>query len=362
MGANFLNLLLSTALLQSSPSDIATPFSPDSLAAKPGSGIAYERLSDALRYDRVQGLSLGIGYRVRMPGVNFTTLHGTVRYGLSDDRVTGRLTILRDAPGGRLAVSGYREISAFDPFAPGHGFGNTLNGIFAAHDDGDYSLVQGGSFGYQTSVATGLNFGIGVAVQREESVVREARSAVNDFLGGTGEFPPNPPIAEGAYGSAWVRLDGLGRRRWSVTADLLAGEGRSTGRLYGRIREEFGGKSGATLELKAGAATQPTLPQSLFRLGGVSTVRGFEYGALRGQAFWAARLDIAPLRGRLRPVLFADAGQAASLESLFSSQALAGAGAGLSVFGGVLRFDLSYPITPDVGGKVRFDIVVQAAR
>jgi hypothetical protein len=276
--------------------------------------------------------------------------------------VTGRLTILRDAPGGRLAISGYREISAFDPFASGHGFGNTLNGIFAGHDDGDYSLVQGGSLGYETSLATGLDLGIGVAVQREESVVRAAQSAVNDFLGGSGEFPPNPPIAEGTYGSAWVRLDGLGRRRWSVTADFLAGKGHSSGRLYGRIREEFGGRSGATLELKAGAATKPTLPQSLFRLGGVSTVRGFEYGTLRGQAFWAARVDVAPLRGRLRPVLFADAGQAASLENLLSSEALAGAGVGLSVFDGVIRFDLSYPITPDVGGKVRFDIVVQAAR
>ena len=385
MGANFLILLLSTAVLQSPPSDIASPFSrpavrphdvfaaeaeparfagasPDSLARRPGHGIAYERPTDALRYDRVQGLSLGIGYRVQMPGVHFTSLHGTVRYGLSDERVTGRLTILRDALGGRLAISGYREISALDPFAPGHGFGNTLNGIFAAHDDGDYSLVQGGSLGYQTSLATGLDFGVGAAVQREESVAQAAQSAVNDFLGGSGEFPPNPPVAEGTYGSAWVRLDGRGRRRWSVTADLLAGEGQSTGRLYGRIREDFGSKSGATLELKAGAATQPALPQSLFRLGGVSTVRGFEYGTRRGEAFWAARLDVAPLRGRLRPVLFADAGQAAPLESLFSSEALAGAGVGLSVFDGVLRFDLSYPITPDVGGKVRFDIVVQAAR
>ena len=335
---------------------------PDSLTDRPGKGIGYERLSDAIRYDRVQGLSLGIGYRVRMPGVDFAALYGTVRYGLSDDRVTGRLTILRDAPGGRLAASGYREISAFDPFTPGHGIGNTLNGVFAGHDNGDYSLVQGGSLGYETSLPTGLDLGIGVAVQREGSVGREAKSAVNDFLGGSGVFPPNPPIADGTYGSVWARLDGLGRRRWSVTADLLAGEGRSTGRLYGRIREELGGKRGATLELKAGAATRPTLPQSLFRLGGVSTVRGFEYGALRGQAFWAARLDVAPFRGRLRPVLFADAGQAARLEGLFSSEALAGAGVGLSVFNGLLRFDLSHPITPDVGGKVRFDIVVQAAR
>jgi Omp85 superfamily domain len=335
---------------------------PDSLTGRSARGFAYERLSDALRYDRVQGLSLGIGYRVRVTAVDFTALYGTVRYGLSDDRVTGRLSILRDAPGGRLVASGYREISALDPFAPAHGIGNTLDALFAGHDNGDYSLVEGGSLGFETSLATGLDLGIGVVLQHEGSVDREATSAVNDFLGGSGVFPPNPPIADGTYGGAWVRLDGLGRRRWSVTADLLAGEGQSTGRLYGQIREEFGGRTGATLELKAGAATQPTLPQSLFRLGGVSTVRGFEYGELRGQAFWAARLDVAPLRGRLRPVLFADAGQAASLEDLFSSEALAGVGVGLSVFDGLLRFDFSYPITPDVGGKVRFDIVVKAAR
>jgi hemolysin activation/secretion protein len=109
-------------------------------------------------------------------------------------------------------------------------------------------------------------------------------------------------------------------------------------------------------------ATRPTLRQSLFRLGGLATVRGFEYGERRGQAFWAAQLDIAPIRGRLRPVAFVDAGQADRPEDLFSSTALAGAGVGLSLFGGALRFDLSHPLTPDTGGKVRFDIVVQAAR
>jgi hypothetical protein len=39
-----------------------------------------------------------------------------------------------------------------------------------------------------------------------------------------------------------------------------------------------------------------------------------------------------------------------------------GGGIGLSVFNGVVRFDLSHPITPDIGGKVRFDILVQAPR
>ena len=201
-----------------------------------------------------------------------------------------------------------------------------------------------------------------MSVQREQSIGREAKSAINDFLGGSGLFPPNPPVADGTYGGLWATLDGFGARRWTVTADLEAGEGRSTGRLYGQLSQGFGGRAGATVDLKAGMATRPALPQSLFRLGGVTTVRGFEYGAVRGQSFWAARLDIAPIRGRVRPVVFGDAGQAADLENLFSSKALVGAGVGLSLFNGLVRLDLSHPITPDVGGKVRFDIVVQAAR
>jgi Haemolysin secretion/activation protein ShlB/FhaC/HecB len=369
MGAIFLILSLSAATPQPPLPLTASPFSsfpphnwPDTLADSSRQGIGYESLSDALRYDRIQGLSLGLGYRLRIPGIDFAAIYGTVRYGLSDDRMTGRLTFLRDAPGGRLRISGYREISDFDPFAPGHGFGNTLNALFAGHDNGDYSLVHGGSVGFETSVATGLDVGVGVSAQREQSFGREAKSAVNDFLGGTGEFPPNPPVADGTYGGLWARLGGFGRRRWTITADLQAGEGTSTGRLYGRIRQGVGGRRGVTLEVKAGLATAPTLPQSLFRLGGVTTVRGFDYGARRGQAFWAARLDITPFRGRLRPVVFADAGQAARAEDLFSSQALVGAGVGLSLFRGVLRFDLSHAVSPDIGGKVRFDIVVQAVR
>ena len=335
---------------------------PDSITGQRSHGIAYERLSDVLRYDRVQGLSLGLGYRVRVPGTRFTDLFGTLRYGLSDDRVTGRLTLVRDAPGGRLALSGYRDIADVDPVSPGHTVGNTLDALFVAHDDADYALAEGGSAGLETSLSTGLDLAIGAHVERQKSVAREAKSAVNDFLGGNGILPPNPPVDEGTFAGGSVRLVHTGGIRWNLTTDVLGGEGRTTGRLYGGVRADLGGRRGVTLRLKSGVATSPTLRQSLFRLGGLATVRGFEYGERRGQAFWAAQLDIAPIRGRLRPVAFVDAGQADRPEDLFSSTALAGAGVGLSLFGGALRFDLSHPLTPDTGGKVRFDIVVQAAR
>ena len=335
---------------------------PDSVADRVSRGVAYERLTDALRYDRVQGLSVGLGYRVRVPGVTFSALYATARYGLSDERLTGRLTLLRDAPGGRLAVGGYREVAALDAYGSPHGVGNTLNGLLAGHDDGDYALTQGGALGYQTSLGVGLDLEVALRVERETSVGRDAKSAINDALGGSGLFPPNPSIVDGTFTGLSARLDGFGQRRWWLGGDLLAGEGRSTGRVFGQIRQGFGGRQGATLEVAAGTATAPTLPQSEFRLGGVSTVRGFDYGTRRGQSFWVARLDVAPIGGRLRPVAFLDAGQAARTTDLFSSQALVGAGLGLSVFHGIMRFNLSHAVTPDVGGKVRFDIVVQAVR
>jgi outer membrane translocation and assembly module TamA len=70
---------------------------------------------------------------------------------------------------------------------------------------------------------------------------------------------------------------------------------------------------------------------------------------------------VAPVKGRLRPVLFVDAGQAGGAEGLFSGKVMAGAGVGVSMFGGLLRFDLSHSLAPDDPG-LRFDISVQQPR
>jgi hypothetical protein len=335
---------------------------PDSITGLRGSGVGYERTSDALRYNRVQGLSLGLGYRIRVPGVSFTSAYATARYGFSDERVTGRVSVIRDAPSARVTVSGYRDITDLDPLGSALGFGNSLNALFAAHDGGDYLLAEGGVLRVERSLGTGLELAVGARVEREESVARTARSAVNDLLGGSGRLPENPPVDEGTFVGGGVRLTGNGSRRWTVGGDVLGGEGRTTGRLFGAIRQDVGDARGLTLRVAAGVATAPTLAQAEFRLGGLGTVRGFDYGSRRGQAFWAAQLDLAPLRGRLRPVLFIDAGQTGPADGLFDTDALVGAGAGISLFNGLVRFDLSHPVSPDTGGKVRFDIVLQAVR
>jgi hypothetical protein len=337
---------------------------PPDLTGEATSGFAFERLADAFRFDRVQGFSSGLGYRLRVPGSAFTSLYATARFGTSDKRLSGRLSLVRDAPGGRLGVSGYRDIGNVDPFAPGLSLGNTFNAIFTAHDNGDYYLATGGGARWETSLGTGLELRLSGRVEQQRSVTREATSKVNDWLGGDGRMPENPPIDEGTFGGLEVRVSGAGAgsRRWWLAADGLAGAGTQTARVYGELTQRIGGRAGATLRVKGGVASSPTLQQMQFRAGGLGTVRGFDYGAQRGQAFWAAQLDVTPLRTPIRPVFFIDAGRAAPADSLFSNgRVLVGAGVGLSLLRGLVRFDLSRRLSPDVP-RVRFDVIFGAVR
>ena len=82
---------------------------------------------------------------------------------------------------------------------------------------------------------------------------------------------------------------------------------------------------------------------------------------LQVQAFWSLQADLALGHRRVRPVIFADAGQAGSTSGLFPGRVLSGGGVGLSLLGGLIRFDVSHPITPS-GGKARFDLVFRAPR
>jgi hypothetical protein len=362
MGANLLVAAVA-ALLQFSPTDTPnrTPHS-DTVPDQPTAGLAYENLSDLLQYNRVQGLSLGVGYRQPIPGDDRAAMYGTIRYGFSDERVTGRLSLARDSPHASWSVSGYHDLIDLDPFSPGRTVSNTFNSLFAGHDNGDYALADGGTGRVELPVGGSLFLTVIGRVENQHSTAQTAHSAVNDFLGGSGEFPPNPSIKEGVFGVLSTRLSGFRSFRWNLALDAWGGEGTTAARLYGDLRRSVGWRRTITLRLKAGVGTEPALPQTLFRLGGIHTVRGFEYGTLRSVAFWAAQLDLAPVGGRVRPVLFIDAGQGDRTRDLFSSTALVGGGIGVSLFHGLVRLDFSMPISPDTNGKVRFDLILQGVR
>jgi hemolysin activation/secretion protein len=177
---------------------------------------------------------------------------------------------------------------------------------------------------------------------------------------------PNPPIEAGDFGGLLARLEGrAGRARWELTADGLSdfGFAAKTARLYGQWRQPIGVRTGLTLRARGGIATQPTLPQLAYRAGGQGSVRGYDYGTQRGPAFWVVQGDLSPFRREIRPVFFLDAGQAGKLDSLGHSRVLVGGGVGVSFFKGLLRFDLSHPISYlPAGSGLRFDVVFGASR
>jgi hypothetical protein len=325
-------------------------------------GINYERFADILRYNRVQGLSFGFGYQLRAP-LAFTTFQGTARLGISDGRITGRLAAVRDAPGGTLHLAAYREVREVEPFVRNFAIGNSINALFVAHDNADYYLGEGASLTFERALDRGIDLTLVGRFERQSTVAAEAESELNDLIGGSGVFPFNPPVREGNFFGAAARIDGQrGFTGWSLTADGLAGEGEGVVRLAGEVRQRLGKKRGLTLSLKAGAASGDQLPQALFRAGGLQSVRGYDYGTTRGQAFWSVQSDLTLSDSwGLRPVLFLDAGQAASPDRLFRDEPLVGAGVGASLLRGLIRFDLSHGLTGD-DNNLRFDIVFSAAR
>ena len=330
-------------------------------------GLAFERLADLYRYNRVQGSSAGLGYQVKLPGIDFTDLHGAARYGFSDGRLMLRLAAVRDAPEGRLTIAGYRDLQDQDPFSRGVSFGNSLRSLFFARDEADYYEAIGGAVTWDKPLQTGLDLTLSLRVEDQSSVATAAKSGINDLLGGNGEFPPNPPIAEGVYGVSGARLDGItGRGRWWLAAEGLAGEGQVSGRFSGQLRHFLGGATGVAVKLSAGVATGPALPQMEFRAGGLATVRGFDYSSQRGRSLWSVQGDWSPTRGTVRPVLFLDAGQAADPADLADSRVLTGGGVGVSALNGLVRGQLSYPLAglgrPARASDIRFDLVFGSVR
>lgn len=335
---------------------------PNSLTGRRPSMFAIEQIADVFRYNRVQGVSLGLGYRTPFFDVPFTTAFGSARLGLSDSRLYLRGALVRDAPSGRWTLAGYRDLATVDPFLRTGAFANSLNALFTTHDEADYLLVQGGSLTRESSLGVGLDLTLSARVEDQSSVTTEAHSAMHDLYG-DGRFLGNPPVADGVFGGATLKLEGrLGSGRWVLGGDVLSGAPGSTAKLFGEVRQRLGsGRSGLTLTARAGMATDDPLPQSAFRLGGQKTVRGYAYGAAQGQGFWSVQADVGFGKKGVRPVFFADAGQAGPRAGLFDRPVLSGAGAGLSFFGGIMRWDLSFPITPETG-KPRFDLVFIAPR
>lgn len=352
--------------LQQAMSDLAhiAEELPPGMTGRPTVGLAWEKISDILRYNRVEGTTLSVGGRMPAP-VSFTDIYGTVRFGFADERVMARVAAVRDAPGGRLIVAAMRDLVDIDPFSKGLNFGNSLRGIFTGHDDGAYMLAQGGRLTFETSAGPGTEVMYSVRAEDERSVTSKARAFIPRIGGSDGYFPENAPVREGFAAGGGIRIDRTGfSTRWLLDAEGLMVDGRGAGRLAAELRVQRLVGGWATLRIKGGLAIGvDSVPQLALRAGGINTVRGYEFGVQQGDALWATQLDVSsPGRSAVKWVGFIDAGQAGLRNNFGASKVLSGAGVGVSVLGGFIRAELSHPLTQTQGRGLRFDLVFSGAR
>lgn len=333
------------------------------MTGRPGTGLAWERIPDLVRYNRVQGTALSFAAQTTGP-LPFSTLFGTVRYGLGDERFMATAAFVRDAPSGRLTLEGGRDLADIDPFARGLTFGNTLRAQLVGRDDGAYLLAQGGRLKFEQAIGFGLELTLAARLEDQRSVATASRAGVPRVFGAAGRFPDNPVTREGLAGGGTARLQQLGYRQgWAIQGEVLTVAGETAARLTGEMRGDLL-DGWLTTRVKVGAATGAgAVPQMALRAGGLQTVRGYDFGVESGEALWAVQLDLVPPgRGVLKRALFVDAGQAATFRGLDNAPILVGVGAGYSLVNGLIRAELSHPLHAREGRGLRFDLVFGGVR
>ncbi len=352
--------------LQQAMSDLAhiAEGLPREMTGRPGAGFAWEKIADVLRYNRVEGTTLSIGERIPAP-VAFTDLYGTLRYGFADERVMARVSAVRDAPAGRVTLALSRDLVDTDPLASGLSFGNSLRAILTGHDDGAYLLAQGGRLSYETTTRSRTEITYSARVEDERSVVSNARALFPRIAGADGYFPATDAVREGFAAGAGIRADhSTATSRWIVDVDGTAVSGRGAARAVAEFRLPRIAGGWLAARIKAGAAIGvDSVPQLALRAGGLNTVRGYDFGVARGDALWAMQLDVSrPTRSAVKVVAFIDAGQAGFRTDFGAAPFLSGGGVGVSLLGGLLRANVSHPITHVAGRGVRFDLVFGSIR
>ena len=325
-------------------------------------GLRLARFGDLFRYNRVQGVSLGGTYEWS-PGPPFTTVLIRARYGLTDGRFLPEVLVRRDAPSGLWELSAGKVQADVDPFSRGLSLSNSINAVFAGHDDADYMVALRARLRRGGLIGSDVEWSVYAGFEDQESARGTATSILHDFFFGDGAFPPNPPIRDGAYGVGGIELDGRRHHtRWRLGLDGQFGDRLIVARGWGAASLQAGP---VRVRAVGGAATRDDVPQKLLRAGGPNTVRGYDFGTRTGEALWAAQLELALRPDRVvQPVLFADAGNAGPFGTVFRDSPLIGIGAGLSL--SLLVTELRLTVSKSVGTNneqpARFDILFRAPR
>ena len=312
-----------------------------------------------LRYNRVEGLSAGIGVREEL-GLGYRA-DARVRIGTGDGWPNAELGVARATGARTMRLGVYARTVSINDWGAPFSTGESLVAAIAGRDEGFYARTWGADFTIAPVGSDGLRWRLFVEGQGNAPLTTRWSA-----IGGSNdpEVIANVVATEGTWAGAALRgrlsagADPLGVR-WSVeTRTELAGGTTRYARsvLEGNASAALGSLYGA-ISLSGGGAVGTVPPQRWWFLGGARTVRGQVAGTVAGATFWLARAELGPTWTAIRPVVFYDAGSAGP-DFTTGVRPISGAGIGVSFLDGVLRLDVARGIFPRTSSRV--DLTIDA--
>jgi len=208
-------------------------------AARPGVPAA----SDLLHVNRVEGLAPGLGGVARLAGGAWE-VRGWGSYGVSDERMKGRLSLQRRTGWGGVALEGGREIRDVGDEPLITPLLNSFSAQELGKDFGDYVLRDRARLVLRRLTGA-LSLEMAAGLERTSSVAVAAAPV-------TGTYRPNLPLGAGRY---WIAEASLTHRGWVLPPrpetflDLAAEAGLGDSTRYLRL------KGNAAVELAVGATS-----------------------------------------------------------------------------------------------------------
>ncbi|HET9797811.1 MAG TPA: ShlB/FhaC/HecB family hemolysin secretion/activation protein [Gemmatimonadaceae bacterium] len=333
----------------------------EALAMGAQSGFAPAPITLAyapIRYNRVEGLSVG-GIADQQLGAGYS-VHALARIGVADREPNVELTGARSDLRRTLGVTVYNRLVSASDWGNPLGTGASISAFLFGRDEGLYYRASGVELSRVPDQRGPLNVTVSLFAEQERDARQRTTFSLARAMHGS-QFEPNIRTERALWAGARLRATqsiGEDPQGFRLFNDLRLETAHGDTGTYGRMALDatlsHGIGDGAAALTLAGGTSAGTLPlQRNWFLGGTQTVRGQRPGIAFGDAFWLARAEVAHGVGAVRPVLFGDIGWAGDRTNWSNiGRPISGAGAGISVLDGLLRFDVARGIQPEKQWRV----------
>jgi hypothetical protein len=308
------------------------------------------------RYNRVEGLSLGVSGTLE---TGRYTVDALGRVGFADWVPNAELGLARTGETARFRFGGYRRLAAVNPDVRPFGVVNSVWGVVAQRDDGDYYRTLGVELTGQNTVTGWWSWRI--FAERQKAAFVETSFSIPRVFDGARAFRSNIVADRADQAGASVTLRGNQPLSQAiqiggdVTLDAAAGD-YEFGRAAATARTILTPAAfpAVALEASAGTSTGTVPVQGRFYLGGPASLRGYTGAVIAGDSYWRGRVEVGNSFAAVRLTAFSDIGWAGPRSAFFDGRPLIGSGVGASFFDGLVRLDVARGMRAPTGW--RFDL------